>query len=441
MSTAYTVTVRNQPLANQVREVPIIRDTVLAAGYWLSSYVMGLGTIDVSVNFDGSIPTMNGGSVSNQFIRSAVAANGKTYQLLEDGVPFETKSGTDINGTQVDATLNIGTTNLDNYYWFDPTLSTSVDIPQNKTDGFRVILHELLHCMGFNGWLATAPNTYTGGYCSLYDQYLTTSNGRTFFTGSNAQKAFGGPVPVTGSHLGDATSFAQGILTGASTLMSYDFVPNGSRISLDPVVIGVLRDMGYTVRDSQASFIGQPNQVNTAIIGVESSGYKITKTLDLTWLSFTNRSDYSYLLSNEQRLKFTDTSIALDTGAGETAGQAYRVYQAAFNRTPDAGGLGYWINSMDNGTSLNAVAAGFVASAEFKAVYGENPTNSQIVAKLYDNVLHRPGETAGVNFWVGELDSHRRTVADVLAGFSESPENQAGLIGVIGNGFTYTPYV
>jgi hypothetical protein len=438
MSTTYTVNFTNQPLPSQLNKVSIIHDTIVAAGYWLSSYVMGLGSIEVKVNFDGTMQTMGAGSVSNQFIKSVVAANGLTYQLLADGVPFEIQNGTDVNGLQSDAEINIGTTNLDSYYWFDPTLATSADIPQNKTDGFRVILHELLHCVGFNGWLAKPP--YTGSYCSLYDQYLMTSNGRTFFTGANAQNAFGGPVPVNGTHLGDPTSIAQGILTGPSTLMSSDSVPSGNRISLDPVVIGVLRDMGYTVRDSQASVIGHAYQLNTAVVGVGSSGYKITKTLDLTWLSFTNRSDYSYLLSNQQRLKFTDDSVALDTGAGEIAGQAYRVYQAAFNRTPDSAGLGYWIKQMDGGANLTSVAEGFVSSGEFKAVYGANPTNAEIVARMYDNVLHRPGEAGGVNFWVNELNTNTRTVAQVLAGFSESAENQAALIGVIGNGFTYTPY-
>jgi hypothetical protein len=31
-------------------------------------------------------------------------------------------------------------------------------------------------------------------------------------------------------------------------------------------------------------------------------------------------------------------------------------------------------------------------------------------------------------------------MADVLAGLSESAENKAGLVGVIGNGFAYEPY-
>ena len=96
---------------------------------------------------------------------------------------------------------------------------------------------------------------------------------------------------------------------------------------------------------------------------------------------------------------------------------------------------------MDDGLSLKGVAGGFVESAEFKALYGANPTSSEIVTKLYDNVLHRPGDSGGFNFWLGILDRHDATVAEVLAAFSESAENQAGVIGVIGNGFSYTPFV
>jgi hypothetical protein len=144
-------------------------------------------------------------------------------------------------------------------------------------------------------------------------------------------------------------------------------------------------------------------------------------------------------LQNVERLKFSEATVALDIDGN--GGQAYRVYQAAFNRTPDSGGLGFWINTMDSGASLRSVAEGFVGSDEFKALYGTNPNNSQIVTKLYDNVLHRPSEASGFNFWLGVLDNKADTLAGVLAAFSESAENQAGLVGVIGNGFAYTPFV
>ena len=143
-------------------------------------------------------------------------------------------------------------------------------------------------------------------------------------------------------------------------------------------------------------------------------------------------------LVNVERLKFADTAIALDTSG--VGGQAYRVYKAAFNRTPDLGGLGFWISGMDSGASLNSVAQGFVNSAEFKSVYGASPTNAQIVTRFYDNVLGRAAESGGYNYWLGVLDSGNANVAQVLASFSESSENQAAVIGVIGNGILYTPY-
>ncbi|MES2148382.1 MAG: DUF4214 domain-containing protein [Pseudomonadota bacterium] len=143
-------------------------------------------------------------------------------------------------------------------------------------------------------------------------------------------------------------------------------------------------------------------------------------------------------LINIERLSFSDGALAFDI-AGD-GGQAYRVYQAAFNRVPDLGGLGFWISVMDYGTTLNEVAAAFIASSEFQVLYGSAPSHAELVGKFYDNVLHRTGEAAGFNFWVGVLDSGQATPATVLASFSESAENQAALIGVIGNGFAYTPF-
>jgi Ca2+-binding RTX toxin-like protein len=119
------------------------------------------------------------------------------------------------------------------------------------------------------------------------------------------------------------------------------------------------------------------------------------------------------------------------------AGQAYRIYQAAFNRTPDGPGLGYWIGKMDEGMSLTEVAAQFIASNEFKTNYGTAPTNAQLLDKVYNNILHRAPDPAGFNYWLDILDRHVQTVPQTLALISESAENQTALIGVIGNGFYY----
>lgn len=135
------------------------------------------------------------------------------------------------------------------------------------------------------------------------------------------------------------------------------------------------------------------------------------------------------------RLRFADISLALDLDG--VAGAGFRLYRAAFARAPDAAGLGYWIARMDAGAPLPAVAGEFVASAEFQALYGAHPGNAELVDKLYRNVLHRAGEAAGVAYWIGVLERGAATRAQVLAWFSESAENRAGVRQAILGGIYY----
>jgi hypothetical protein len=118
-------------------------------------------------------------------------------------------------------------------------------------------------------------------------------------------------------------------------------------------------------------------------------------------------------------------------------GQAYRIYQAAFDRQPDAGGLGYWIAQMDGGMGVVEVAARFIDSGEFRQLYGNSPPTGQLVDAIYHNVLHRLPDTGGRAFYVEQIDSGQKSLATVLADFSESPENQAQVVGAIQNGFAY----
>jgi hypothetical protein len=143
-------------------------------------------------------------------------------------------------------------------------------------------------------------------------------------------------------------------------------------------------------------------------------------------------------LSGVERIVFSDATVALDVDG--TAGQAYRIYQAAFNRTPDKAGLGYWINAMDHGATFTSVARGFLESDEYHKAYDGVTSNRALVTKYYENILHRTPDAGGLDFWAGVLDNKAAGVADVLASISDSAENKAGLVGVIGNGFEYTPY-
>ena len=139
-------------------------------------------------------------------------------------------------------------------------------------------------------------------------------------------------------------------------------------------------------------------------------------------------------LRNVERLVFDDGKVALDID--DTAGQAYRLYQAAFDRAPDPDGLAFWIDAMDGGAGVQAVARSFLASAEFTGRHGPM-SDAGFLDVLYGHVLHRAPDAAGLRYWLDALQVHGAARADVLAQFSDSAENRAQVAGAIGHGIAY----
>ncbi len=133
------------------------------------------------------------------------------------------------------------------------------------------------------------------------------------------------------------------------------------------------------------------------------------------------------------RVHFQDQSLAFDIDKGP--GQLYRLYQAAFDRTPDLGGMGFWLNAVDNGMPLTQVAELFIASAEFLRLNGE-VSDTAFIGKLYAHVLHRQPDEGGLGFWLNALKAGKSR-SQLLGFFSESPENTAAVAPSIALGVAY----
>jgi hypothetical protein len=113
------------------------------------------------------------------------------------------------------------------------------------------------------------------------------------------------------------------------------------------------------------------------------------------------------------------TSTEFNTFVGPVS----RLYMAAFHRVPDVGGLDNWVNYVRAGNPLQSAADQFVASPEFQLTYG-SLNDTQYVTLLYENVLGREPDSAGLQDWVNRLGTGY-TRGQVLIGFSESPEGIA----------------
>lgn len=175
------------------------------------------------------------------------------------------------------------------------------------------------------------------------------------------------------------------------------------------------------------------------ILTGQASDYTVSRQGDA--YSITSKSGTVDLVRNVERIVFSSDSsvsgdvIALDTAGN--AGQAYRLYQAAFDRTPDKEGLAYWTGRLDSGnTNLKAVADSFLESPEFASTYGTPQTvsNAKYIELLYTHTLGRTYDQSGFDYWVGRLDAGATNRADLLAFFSESDENQARVSDAISDG-------
>jgi len=118
------------------------------------------------------------------------------------------------------------------------------------------------------------------------------------------------------------------------------------------------------------------------------------------------------------------------------------LYKAAFDRKPDAEGLGYWIGVLDQGNiNTKDVAQGFLNSPEFIKLYGANSADTAFINKLYQFVLHRTPDAEGYKYWGDVLGASPSARAEVLRFFSNSAENVDQVASLVANGIQYKEFV
>lgn len=175
-----------------------------------------------------------------------------------------------------------------------------------------------------------------------------------------------------------------------------------------------------------ADLVEAGNGLDTLIMSSARDDYSVELASEgavISNLGIANDVDH---LGGVERLKFTDGILALDVGAGEAAGCAYRLYQAAFDRQPDIGGLNYWIKKIDAGMTLQDVSRSFLLSTEYELLYGSHLSDETLLTNYYLNVLDREPDPAGYTYWLEKMAAGL-SGAEVLASFSESAENQSNV--------------
>jgi hypothetical protein len=169
---------------------------------------------------------------------------------------------------------------------------------------------------------------------------------------------------------------------------SNNFVPGGG----DDVIVGA-------------------SGVTTAIYWNESRNFTVGVMADHKTVDVADRvgSDGTDSTFNVRFLQFSDQT--LDTTwltkaaslSQHNISNLVELYAATFDRAPDALGLDYWASRLSDGMSLGQIAKSFAAQPEVVATYPANATAQAFVTQVYNNVLGRAPDQAGLNYWVNDL--------------------------------------
>ncbi|MCC6071290.1 DUF4214 domain-containing protein [Massilia sp. GCM10020059] len=103
-------------------------------------------------------------------------------------------------------------------------------------------------------------------------------------------------------------------------------------------------------------------------------------------------------------------ALVIASNAQEAAVAA--LYEATFGRAADANGLDFWFDRANAGTSLDAIAEGFLGSAEYKAL--GSVTDAAFVNNVYVNTFGKAASAAELALWTTKLASGVADRADVL---------------------------
>ncbi|MFP7672417.1 DUF4214 domain-containing protein [Marivita sp. S0852] len=150
---------------------------------------------------------------------------------------------------------------------------------------------------------------------------------------------------------------------------------------------------------------------DTAVYMGDAADYGITITDSAIMIEDRKGRDGIDTLDSIEALQFNDTPFALASFTNVSALSdsdmlAFsELYVAYFNRAPDAAGLLYWGSRLADGMSMQDIARQFFDQPETQALYGSTGANTQFVTAVYSNILGRPPDDAGLDYWVGTLDT------------------------------------
>ena len=102
-----------------------------------------------------------------------------------------------------------------------------------------------------------------------------------------------------------------------------------------------------------------------------------------------------------------------------------QLYVAYYNRPADVAGLNFWVGALESGASIADISKSFNTAPEYTALFA-GKTADAIVDTVYMNLFGRHAETGGLNFWGPKVASGAITTAGLVTEFLKGAVNPDG---------------
>lgn len=254
-----------QPFPVELQSLePMIRHHVITAvGDWSRHFQTVPCTLDVEVSLrDGAIRAGGRSFVSAFFENQYLPGK----MLLDQGASYEIRTGIDPNGESEPDIEIFFDPEYFRTLWFDPNPETrTTPMPhqfEEKIDAYSIILHEIGHALGFNGFLDQTNGQMVGQYLSVYDRWMTFDGRNFFFHGPNAMKAYGQAIVLSHTrnnhhHVAEYPMTTDPVLI--NDVMNGIAFEYSRRYYISPLDIAILLDCGLTLKNTHYRQAFKPN--------------------------------------------------------------------------------------------------------------------------------------------------------------------------------------
>ncbi len=295
-----------------------------------------------------------------------------------------------------------------------------------------------------DGFVAWPVRGYNPGPL-VFPRWSFTLRGATFEAAEVSVTRDGVTLPTTVIHRSTASNGAP--------LPNIVWEPRG--VDLDPAI-----DQAYVVEVSnvsigaqrrsyryevivigaeEAASVADPNSdrpVVPGIVGASTVGERSPTAYD----GFIRNAHADFLGRDADPAESTEWKERLSSGTDRSALVAElaaspewtsnvvdQLYRNTLGRPGDAEGVGYWAHQVRRGVPVASVAAAFYGSPEYVAKVGG--THERWVEDLYESLLNRTVDDAGLGYWVGEATTVG--TQEVAHAFYQSTESRRARVAVL----------